>query len=471
MNSEWKEITLAEAYEFKSGLSKSRDQFGFGSGFVSFKNVFYNYFIPEELDQLANTNEKEQKSCSVKRGDVFLTRTSETFNELGMSSVALKDYENATFNGFCKRLRPTGEYEIHPEYVGYYFRSSYFRSLVTSMATMTTRASLNNEILSKLKLKLPPQKQQIKIAHILKKLDDKIELNRKMNQTLESMAQALFQSWFVDFDPVLDNALSAGNPIPEPLQKKAEKRNQAEVSNKLINTNSALAKLFPSTFVFNETLNKWIPEGWELGNITEYCSVIDGDRGKNYPSQKHLLDAGYCLFLNAGNVTDSGFNFENKLFIDEIRDDLLGKGKLQKGDVIMTTRGTVGNVSFFNKNIEFENVRINSGMLIFRAKEPLHSYFINALLTSKSFKISIKNYSSGSAQPQLPIRDLKQIPVLKADYLIRDAFSKSIMSMQNKKDAQNQMNRVLSLHRDTLLPKLISGKIKILRILLTNGLI
>jgi type I restriction enzyme S subunit len=85
-----------------------------------------------------------------------------------------------------------------------------------------------------------------------------------MNQTLEAMAQALFKSWFVDFDPVLDNALAAGNPIPEALHAKAEKRKDVPDHLKLRTKNSTLAKLFPSAFVFNETLDKWIPEGWEV---------------------------------------------------------------------------------------------------------------------------------------------------------------------------------------------------------------
>ena len=128
-NSNWKEYSLAEVYSFSSGLSKSADQFGFGYSFVSFKEVFRNYFLPKRLESLVNTTEKERNTFSVKRGDVFLTRTSETQEELGMSSVALLDYPDATFNGFTKRLRPKGNIEIYPEYAGYYFRSKKFRAI------------------------------------------------------------------------------------------------------------------------------------------------------------------------------------------------------------------------------------------------------------------------------------------------------------------------------------------------------
>lgn len=106
MGSKWKKESLTEHYDIRSGLSKPAKDFGSGFPFLSFKNVFYNYFTPTELTELVQSSDKERLGCSVKRGDVFLTRTSETMNELGMSCVALKDYENATFNGFCKRLRP-----------------------------------------------------------------------------------------------------------------------------------------------------------------------------------------------------------------------------------------------------------------------------------------------------------------------------------------------------------------------------
>lgn len=196
--SEWREYGLAEVYEFGSGLSKSADQFGFGYEFLSFKDVFYNYFLPKKIASLVNSSERERSVCSIRKGDVFLTRTSETQEELGMSSVALKDYPNATFNGFTKRLRPKGEIQVLPLYAGYYFRSKRFRDTVTSMASMTTRASLNNEMLSKLKITVPPLSEQTAIASVLSSLDDKIDLLHRQNETLEKMAETLFRQWFVE---------------------------------------------------------------------------------------------------------------------------------------------------------------------------------------------------------------------------------------------------------------------------------
>jgi len=146
-----------------------------------------------------NSNDHDRKKCSVKRGDVFLTRTSETTDELGISCVALKDYPNATFNGFAKRLRPISD-EIVPEYAAYFFRSSYFRAQCMSMASLITRASLNDGTISRFRIRYPESKaKQTAIGSALMNYDRLIELNTKRIKTLEQMAENLYKEWFVRF--------------------------------------------------------------------------------------------------------------------------------------------------------------------------------------------------------------------------------------------------------------------------------
>ena len=196
---EWIEKNAIELYECSSGLSKAADQFGFGYPFLSYSDIFHNYYVPEKLLTLVNSTEKERKSCSVKRGDVFLTRTSETTDELGMSCVALQDYPNATFNGFAKRLRPITN-EIVPEYASYFFRSSYFRAQCMSLASLITRASLNEGMIGRLKIRYPKSKDaQAKIGSILKNYGNLIENNNKRIKILEQMAENLYKEWFVRF--------------------------------------------------------------------------------------------------------------------------------------------------------------------------------------------------------------------------------------------------------------------------------
>ena len=196
---EFIEKKAKELFVCSSGLSKSGDQFGYGYPFLSYSEIFNNYYIPDELLTLVNSTEKDRIKCSIQRGDVFLTRTSETTDELGMSCVALKDYPNATFNGFAKRLRPITD-EILPEYAAYFFRSYYFRAQCMSMASLITRASLNDGMIERLKIRYPESKKiQSIIAFFLMRYDRLIKLNNRRIETLEQMADNLYKEWFVRF--------------------------------------------------------------------------------------------------------------------------------------------------------------------------------------------------------------------------------------------------------------------------------
>ncbi len=138
--------------------------------------------------------------------------------------------------------------------------------------------------------------------------------------------------------------------------------------------------------------------------------IIDGDRGKNYPKQDEFHGVGHCLFLSVTNVTKSGFDFSTCQFIDEKKDAALNKGKLQREDLVLTTRGTIGNTAYFNNAVPFEHLRINSGMVILRCdRDKLLPAFLYHFLRSPSFYSQVNGLRSGVAQPQLPIRDMRQI--------------------------------------------------------------
>lgn len=144
-----------------------------------------------------------------------------------------------------------------------------------------------------------------------------------------------------------------------------------------------------------------------LGDLVDF---IDGDRGKNYPTFDEFAPTGYCLFLNASNVTSTGFNFDTCMFVTEEKDKSMNKGHLSLYDIVLTSRGTLGNVALYDRHIRYENMRINSGMIIIRPKTNQFSpYFIYALLKSSYMKAAIERFRSGSAQPQLPIKDLQKI--------------------------------------------------------------
>ena len=217
--SEWKKVKLGELYEVHNGLSKGRQFFGTGFPFLTFSDVFNNWFLPEQLESLVQTTDKEREACSIKAGDVFITRTSETMDELGMSSVALKDYLNATYNGFTKRLRPITD-RVTPRYIGYYLRTPKFRGQFMAFSTMTTRASLANNDLLNMEVELPPMEIQHRIATILSRYDSLIENYQKQIKLLEEAAQRLYKEWFVDFHFPGHETTKIVDGVPEGWEKK-----------------------------------------------------------------------------------------------------------------------------------------------------------------------------------------------------------------------------------------------------------
>ena len=218
--SDWKKVKLGELYEVHNGLSKGRQFFGSGYPFLTFSNVFNNWFLPEELESLVQSSEKERQTCSIKKGDVFITRTSETMDELGMSSVALKDYPNATYNGFTKRLRPLTD-EVIPEYIGYYLRSPKFRGKFMAFSTMTTRASLANDDLLSMEVDIPEKAIQQRIATILSRYDSLIENYQKQIKLLEESAQRLYKEWFIDLRFPGHENTKIVDGVPEGWEKKS----------------------------------------------------------------------------------------------------------------------------------------------------------------------------------------------------------------------------------------------------------
>ncbi|MHB8125300.1 MAG: restriction endonuclease subunit S [Desulfitobacteriaceae bacterium] len=148
---------------------------------------------------------------------------------------------------------------------------------------------------------------------------------------------------------------------------------------------------------------------WEEKKLGDknLLEIIDGDRGKNYPTKSDFFEEGFCLFMNTKNVTPDGLNFETTMFINESKDKALGNGKLKKNDVVMTTRGTIGNLGIYSDDVEYDNIRINSGMLIFRPNlKVIIPEYLFEILRSDIIKSQIKQHVSGAAQPQLPIKTL-----------------------------------------------------------------
>jgi type I restriction enzyme, S subunit len=391
--SEWKEYQLNEVYNFASGLSKSREEFGFGFPFLSFKEVFHNYFLPKNLESLVNTTEIERQRCSVKRGDVFLTRTSETQEELGMSSVALIDYPDTAFNGFTKRLRPNGLVEAHPEYVGYYFRSPIFRATITSMASMTTRASLNNEMMAALKIVLPPLPEQKAIASILSSLDDKIDLLHRQNKTLEAIAETLFRQWFIE---------------------KAQ-------------------------------------DDWEESVLAKVVTIT---RGASPRPIMDYVQKGTVPWIKIADATGS-----SSFYIDSTKEFIIESGvsksvEVYPGDLILSNSATCG-LPYF---VEIYGC-IHDGWLLFRNFDLVSKYFVFFFL--KQINRELNQVADGSVQNNLNTAILKEYPFRIPDKQALNQFDACVEPIIEKMKGNNRKIQTLEKLRDTLLPKLMSGEVRV----------
>ena len=232
---------FSDLYEMSSGISSSKQQAGHGSPFISFSTVFNNYFLPEELPDLMDTSLKEQEIFSVKKDDVFITRTSETVDALAMSCVAVKDYPKATFSGFVKRLRPKTTGIVYSKYIAFFLRSKYFRKVLDCNTIMTLRASFNEDMFSFLYLYLPDYEEQVRIGDLLYKMEMKIRTNNKINDNLEQQAKLIYDYWFTQFDFPDEN----GKPYCSSGGK----------------------------MVWNEQLKRNIPENWKVAQLKDIFNV------------------------------------------------------------------------------------------------------------------------------------------------------------------------------------------------------
>jgi len=187
-----------------------------------------------------------------------------------------------------------------------------------------------------------------------------------------------------------------------------------------------------------------IDPSWPLFTLDEApFQIIDGDRGANYPSKEDFSPTGYCLFLNTKNVRADGFKLDDLAFISEEKDYALRKGKLERGDVLLTTRGTIGNTAIYDESVAFDHVRINSGMLIFRPNlNKLSSHYLFLFFQSENFLEQKEAIVSGAAQPQLPIRSLKfaRIPVPPIE--TQQSIVSTIQAEQRLVDSNKELIRI-----------------------------
>ena len=410
--SEWKSVKLGELYEVHNGLSKGRKFFGSGYPFLSFSTVFNNYFIPDELTDLVQSTESERNSYSIHRGDIFVTRTSETSDELGMSCVALKDYPDATYNGFTKRMRPITD-RVLPEYIGYYMRMPSFRGEFQAFSTMTTRASLKNEDLLSLSVSLPSLDEQNKISQTLLNYDNLIENNQKQIKLLEEAAQRLYKEWFVDLR----------FPGHEDMQ-----------------------------------IVDGVPEGWKIVSLDDVISKIT--TGLN-PRKNFVLGKGNNFYVTIKNMGDNNIYLDDKC--DKIDNEALEKinkrSDLRTGDILFSGIGTMGRVYLIS--IPTNNWNVSESVFTMRANERITNEYLYMVLLSDDMKSYCDQNAHGVAQRGIRMADLRAYKLLLPDDNILKKYTYISKPLIQKVQALQKQCKELTEARDRLLPKLMSGEIEL----------
>ena len=190
----WEVKPLRRLGRLANGISKGGEYFGKGFPFVSYSDVYKNDAIPTQVKGLVEANDQERERYSVKRGDVFFTRTSETVDEIGIAAACLKDIQDSTFAGFLIRFRPMTD-ELLPEFSKYYFRNKLVSEYFAKELVMVTRASLGQELLKSLPVFIPPMKEQQAIANYLDEkcaaIDALVAEKEKLIADLETYKKSL----------------------------------------------------------------------------------------------------------------------------------------------------------------------------------------------------------------------------------------------------------------------------------------
>jgi type I restriction enzyme S subunit len=295
---------------------------------------------------------------------------------------------------------------------------------------------------------IPPIPEQKAIAHILGSLDDKIELNRRMNATLEGMAQALFKSWFVDFDPVLDNALVAGNPIPEELAERAEVRRQALADG---TANREAAKQFPSAFQFTEEMG-WIPEGWEVKSFDTLAN-LDTTSVKPFEQPETIWEHYSIPSYDSSGMPswDKGSEIKSNKYL------------VKPGAILSSKLNPETERTWWPFMIEKKFSICSTEFMQFIPHKYEEQAFIYSLIRSEPFQANILvrvTGSTGSRQRAQP-KQIAEIAVTDCGELLRTEYiTVALPFFQSIRNNLIQTQSLTKL-RDTLLPKLISGELRI----------
>lgn len=408
---------FSDLYEMSSGISSSKEQAGHGSPFISFSTVFNNYFLPEELPDLMDTSLKEQEIFSVKKDDVFITRTSETVDALAMSCVAVIDYPKATFSGFVKRLRPKTTGIVYSKYIAFFLRSKYFRKVLDCNTIMTLRASFNEDMFSFLYLYLPDYEEQVRIGDLLYKMEMKIRTNNKINLNLEQQLMLLYDYWFIQFD-FPDND---GNPYQTSGGK----------------------------MVWNDTLKRNIPENWKVQSVISNClSSIIKPGVEIFNTKTYLATADVKgTSISTGTIVDYDGRESRANMQPSINSVWFAKMK-----------NSIKHL-YLNKEMQpiISSSILSTGFCGLQCNEISFEY-IASYVSNAYFEIHKDMLAHGATQEAVNNDDLAGVHIIIPEAIVLRAYHEATQAIYAQISKNICENQELVKLRDWLLPMLMNGQ-------------
>ena len=413
----------------RNGLTKPKRLRGEGVKMVNMGELFSKRRIQDMTMDRVPCSERELESNKLEDGDLLFARQSLTLEGAGQSSIFLGDQEDVVFESHLIRCR-LDKSKVEPLYYFYFFESKFGKQRIGSIVEQVAAAGIRGSDLIKLSVFLPPLSEQKSIAHILGNLDDKIEINQKMNQTLEETAKAIFKSWFVDFDPV--RAKAEGRPTGLPPE---------------------ISDLFPGALVDSE-IGK-IPKGWEIKSADDLFDITIGRTPPRKESHWFTKSEKDVPWVSIRDMGDCG-TFISKTG-ECLTHEAVSKHRmhiLPAGSVLLSFKLTVGRVS-----IAAKEVTTNEAIAHFPPSEvfpfPNFAYFY-----LKGFRYETLG-STSSIATAVNSKMIKAIPFLVAPSELTTKFEKTVVPIIEKiRLASEEIHLLLQL-RDTLLPKLISGELRI----------
>ncbi|MBE3490775.1 restriction endonuclease subunit S [Enterobacter cloacae complex sp. P12RS] len=416
-----------------------------GIRIIRVNNIQNGKISVADVLKVSHDVESKFSKTRLEGGEVLLTLVGST----GLSAITTKDLHGWNVARAIAVIKPSDE--ISAEWIHICLQSPYTKYFLDSRANTTVQKTLNLKDVKEIPLPIPPIEERMNLEKIYFDLESKINLNLEINQTLEQMSQTLFKSWFVDFDPVIDNALDAGNPIPEALQSRAELRQKDRNSADFKPLPADIRVLFPAEF--EETELGWVPKGWITTSFNDLIELIGGGTPKTSVEEYWNGDIPWFSVVDAPNESDVYVLTTEKNITTEGLNNSSAK-LLRKGTTIISARGTVGKCAMVAVPMA-----MNQSCYGVIGKNNISDEYIYFQL--KNAVQTLQQMGHGSVFNTITRDTFKNIKVPFCNEELTNSYSLLVKNYFSKILNNNYQNIALSNLRDTLLPKLISGELSL----------